>query len=246
MAIIIPFANSKGGQGKTLFSTLVSLEMANRKTRTALVEYEAGEGSPLATMVKDVEAKNGPDHFPECWHYYDFRQYYGNTAELIRQVETLRRDPDLDVILIDSPGIIDLNIGALFQSSDLVVVPVKSASQDRWKTVEFLMSLMRFDITVRVLYTDQPTGALASGTAVDAMKDFKEWEEKHDIPFFKASMAHRHGAYPSAFTNGATPEKLTERPSASLRQAQKELDILVDELVAIVSADEEAREEEMA
>ncbi len=119
MAVVITVAQQKGGAGK---STLV----ANLAAALAAIRRVA---------ILDID----PQHSLARWHAIRAARPVAATAltfsdlsgwRLAGELDRLRRE--YDVVLIDSPPVIDADARRAIRGADLVVVPVQPSPPDIW------------------------------------------------------------------------------------------------------------------
>src|SRR3954466_3843606 len=117
MAVVITVAQQKGGSGKTMLAANLAAALAPGKS-TALLDID-------------------PQHSLARWHSIRAARDPAPTAITLSQVsgwrlatelERLRREHE--VVLIDTPPIIDTDARRAIRGADLVVVPVQPSAPD--------------------------------------------------------------------------------------------------------------------
>ncbi len=119
MAVVITVAQQKGGSGKTMLAANLAAALAPGKT----------------VAVLDID----PQHSLARWHAIRAARVpeaakltFSDVAgwQLAGELERLRREHD--VVLIDSPPVIDSDARRAIRGADLVVVPVQPSAPDIW------------------------------------------------------------------------------------------------------------------
>ncbi|HAH09624.1 MAG TPA: cobyrinic acid a,c-diamide synthase [Alphaproteobacteria bacterium] len=129
MAQIITVAQQKGGAGKTSLAAHLAVAWMQKPRRIALFDLD-----PQASLT--------------TWHQQR-QQTFGenNTLTLIETTpwrlgsEVARASREADIIVIDSPGVIDASAKAAIRASDLVVVPLQLSPMDVWASKNMVQLL---------------------------------------------------------------------------------------------------------
>ena len=119
MSVVITVAQQKGGSGKTTLAANLAAALATSKK----------------VAVLDID----PQHSLSRWHAIRAARAeapvaltFSDTAgwRLAGELERLRREHD--VVLVDSPPVIDSDARRAIRGADLVVVPVQPSLPDIW------------------------------------------------------------------------------------------------------------------
>ena len=126
--------NSKGGSGKTTLTTNLASYYANKKSRTAIMDYDP-QGSSLQWL------RQRPN---------DMEKIHGANAAPLKGAATLHSvkawiPPETEVLVIDAPaGSKGLLLQELVRKSNFIIIPVAPSSIDIHATADFIKELLLF------------------------------------------------------------------------------------------------------
>lgn len=119
MAVVITVAQQKGGSGKTMLAANLAAALARNKT-VALLDID-------------------PQHSLARWHRLRAAQNGAAAKVALSEVSGWRIQGELDrlgrahdVVLVDTPPVIDSDARRAIRAADLVVVPVQPSAPDVW------------------------------------------------------------------------------------------------------------------
>ena len=136
--VIVTFANQKGGVGKTPLCVTFGNYLVAKGVRVVIIDCDF-QHSILKCRKADIK-KYGEEQLPyEVWSYEP-----NNKVEMTSLVEKLHNDPELDVVLMDSPGSLHAEgLVHMFVNSDIIVVPFHYDLVTIPSTASFLLFLDR-------------------------------------------------------------------------------------------------------
>ena len=119
MAVVITVAQQKGGSGKTMLAANLAACLAAGKTIAVL------DIDPQHSLVR-WHALRG-HHEPKPTHV---TLSHVSGWRLAGELERLRREHDL--VLVDTPPVIDSDARRAIRAADLVVIPLQPSAPDLW------------------------------------------------------------------------------------------------------------------
>ena len=136
--VIVTFANQKGGVGKTTLCVTFANYLVAKGVRVVVIDCDF-QHSIMKCRKADIK-KYGEEQLPyEVWSYEP-----NNKVEMTSLVEKLHNDPEIDVVLIDSPGSLKAEgLVPIFVNSDIIVVPFHYDLVTIPSTASFLLFLDR-------------------------------------------------------------------------------------------------------
>lgn len=136
--VIVTFANQKGGVGKTSLCVTFANYLVTKGVRVLVIDCDF-QHSILKCRQADIK------HYGNELIPYDVWQHDpGNRTEMTTLVEMLHNDPEIDVVLMDSPGSLKADgLVPMFVNSDIIVVPFHYDLVTVPSTASFLMFLDR-------------------------------------------------------------------------------------------------------
>ena len=136
--VIVTFANQKGGVGKTTLCVTFANYLVAKGVRVVIIDCDF-QHSIMKCRKADIK-KYGEEQLPyEVWSYEP-----NNKVEMTSLVEKLHNDPEIDVVLIDSPGSLKAEgLVPIFVNSDIIVVPFHYDLVTIPSTASFLLFLDR-------------------------------------------------------------------------------------------------------
>ena len=135
---IVTFANEKGGVGKTTLCVTFANYLVAKGVRVVIIDCDF-QHSILKCRKADLK-KYGEELVPyEIWAYEP-----DSKESMTSLIEKLHNDPELDVVLMDSPGSLHAEgLVPMFVNSDIIVVPFHYDLVTIPSTASFLLFLDR-------------------------------------------------------------------------------------------------------
>lgn len=135
---IVTFANQKGGVGKTTLCVTFANYLVAKGVRVVIIDCDF-QHSIMKCRKADLK-KYGEELVPyEIWAYEP-----DNKEAMTSLIEKLHNDPELDVVLMDSPGSLHAEgLVPMFVNSDIIVVPFHYDLVTIPSTASFLLFLDR-------------------------------------------------------------------------------------------------------
>ena len=135
---IVTFANQKGGVGKTTLCVTFANYLVAKGVRVVIIDCDF-QHSILKCRKADLK-KYGEELVP-----YEIWAYEPDSKEAMTSlIEKLHNDPELDVVLMDSPGSLHAEgLVHMFVNSDIIVVPFHYDLVTIPSTASFLLFLDR-------------------------------------------------------------------------------------------------------
>ena len=128
----ILIANAKGGCGKTTIATNIASHYDSQNLNVRLFDHDR-QGSSLAWIDRRPQTEN-------LIHGVDASK---NSDHRLTRSWQLRVPPETDVAVIDTPaGVEMLELVALFQTNDSVLIPVLPSPIDIHATAQFIKDLL--------------------------------------------------------------------------------------------------------
>ncbi len=133
---IVTFANQKGGVGKTTLCVTFANYLVAKGVRVVIIDCDF-QHSILKCRKADLK-KYGEELVP-----YEIWAYEPDSKEAMTSlIEKLHNDPELDVVLMDSPGSLHAEgLVPMFVNSDIIVVPFHYDLVTIPSTASFLLFL---------------------------------------------------------------------------------------------------------
>jgi chromosome partitioning protein len=124
--------NAKGGCGKTTITTNIASHYAQRGLNVRLFDHD-NQGSSLAWINRRPASLNQI-------HGVDASK---NQGHRLTRSWKLRVPPETDIAIIDTPAGVDiLELSALFQTGDSIIIPVLPSPIDIHATAHFIKNLL--------------------------------------------------------------------------------------------------------
>ena len=116
--VIVTFANQKGGVGKTTLCVTFANYLVTNGVRVVVIDCDF-QHSIMKCRKADIR-KYGEQEMPyEVWAYEA-----NDKAMMTSLMEKLHNDPEIDVVLMDSPGSLKAEgLIPIFVNSDIIIVP---------------------------------------------------------------------------------------------------------------------------
>lgn len=119
MAVVITVAQQKGGSGKTMLAANLAACLAAGKA-TALLDID-----PQHSLARWHALRGGQQPAPAPVTLSDVSGW-----RLTGELDRLRREHE--VVLVDTPPVIDTDARRAIRAADLVMVPVQPSAPDLW------------------------------------------------------------------------------------------------------------------
>ena len=119
MAVVITVAQQKGGSGKTMLAANLAAALATDKAVAAL------DIDPQHSLQRWYQLRSARDPAPRSLTFSNQSGW-----RLAGELDRLRREHD--VVLVDTPPVIDADARRAIRGADLVVVPVQPSAPDLW------------------------------------------------------------------------------------------------------------------
>ena len=132
------FANQKGGVGKTALCVTFANYLVTKGVRVVVIDYDF-QHSIMKCRKADIR-KYGEQEMPyEVWAYEA-----NNKAMMTFLMEKLHNDPEIDIVLMDTPSSMKAEgLVPIFVNSDIIVVPFHYDLVTVHSTASFLMFVDR-------------------------------------------------------------------------------------------------------
>ena len=136
--VIVTFANQKGGVGKTTLCVTFANYLVTKGVRVVVIDCDF-QHSIMKCRKSDIR-KYGEQEMPyEVWAYES-----NDKAMMTSLMEKLHNDPEIDVVLMDSPGSLKAEgLIPMFVNSDIIIVPFHYDLVTVPSTASFLMFVDR-------------------------------------------------------------------------------------------------------
>jgi chromosome partitioning protein len=206
MAQIITVAQQKGGAGKTSLAAHLAVAWSQKPQRVAL--FDLDPQASLTTWFKVREETLGEDNRLKLIESTPWR--------LASEVSRAARDADL--IVIDSPGVIDASAKAAIRASDLVVVPLQLSPMDVWASKNMVALLEQENAAAMLVLNRVPYRARLADELIVELK-------KGKTPIARSALGNRI-AFAASLMEG---KGITEWASHSVGAA--EIRLLADEIM---------------
>lgn len=136
--VIVTFANQKGGVGKTTLCVTFANYLVTKGVRVVVIDCDF-QHSIMKCRKADIR-KYGEQEMPyEVWAYES-----NDKAMMTSLMEKLHNDPEIDIVLMDSPGSLKAEgLIPMFVNSDIIIVPFHYDLVTVPSTASFLMFVDR-------------------------------------------------------------------------------------------------------
>ncbi len=206
MAHIITVAQQKGGAGKTSLAAHLAVAWSQKPQRVVL--FDLDPQASLATWFKVRREAIGD----------------ANKLSLIESTpwrlasEVSRASRDADLIVIDSPGVIDNTAKAAIRASDLVIVPLQLSPMDVWASKNMVSLLEQENAAAMLVLNRVPYRARLADELIAELK-------KGRTPIARSALGNRV-SFAASLMEG---KGITEWASHSVGAA--EIRLLADEIL---------------
>lgn len=214
--MIITFASSKGGVGKSTTCACIAAELALQGSSTLLIDLDQNRTldrwARKAPIIGLTVAAIEPAKFSNFFREQEASGHYEN-------------------ICIDLPGSREVTLFKALARSDLVVIPAQASEPDLREALVVVSDIRDVrettgrSIPYRLLLTK--VFPLRSRVTDYAYQEL----ERHGLPLFRTALVER-SAYKEMFLTGEPPTR-----SETGKGAGAEVQALLSEIHAIVSAD---------
>lgn len=136
--VIVTFANQKGGIGKTTLCVTFANYLVTKGVRVVVIDCDF-QHSIMKCRKADIK-KYGEQRMP-----YEVWDCEANDKEMmVSLMEKLHNDPEIDIVLMDSPGSLKAEgLVPMFVNSDIIVVPFRYDLMTVPSTASFLLFIDR-------------------------------------------------------------------------------------------------------
>jgi len=216
-AKIVTVFNQKGGAGKTTVSLCLAGALGHRGHKVALVDLD-GQGTAALSVGAATESNPFPATvFPLAVHPHPDR-------EIRKFVD------DYDFIVIDCPPAIQSAAPSVaLLVSDLGLIPVVGSAGNFWAVKEAKNLARRAQVQNATLQVRTIANQTKNRTI--SKNVFEALGQDEEFPLCASSLGDR-AAYPEAEATGMPVVAM----SSSAREAKKEVNALVDEVLEIIGA----------
>jgi chromosome partitioning protein len=210
MAVVITVAQQKGGSGKTMLAANLAACLAVGKT-TALLDID-----PQHSLARWHALRGHHDPKPARVTLSDVSGW-----RLAGELDRLRREHDL--VLVDTPPVIDNDARRAIRAADLVVIPLQPSAPDLWAA----------EATLKMAAEEKrPVCIVLNRVAATGKQRLEMEQELHrrSIRLLPAALGNRT-AFSHAFAQGLGVTEAAPRTSAA-----KEVQALAASLMDAVAA----------
>jgi chromosome partitioning protein len=206
MAQIITVAQQKGGAGKTSLAAHLAVAWSQKPQRVVL--FDLDPQASLSTWFKVRQETMGD----------------ANRLTMIESTpwrlasEVSRASREADMIVIDSPGVIDNTAKAAIRASDLVVVPLQLSPMDVWASKNMVALLEQENAAAMLVLNRVPYRARLADDLIVELK-------KGRTPIARSALGNRV-AFAASLMEG---KGITEWAPSSVGAA--EIKLLADEIL---------------
>ncbi|HRO48931.1 MAG TPA: ParA family protein [Hyphomicrobium sp.] len=223
--MIISFASSKGGVGKSTTAASVAAGLALTGARVQVIDLDQAQA--LSRWSRKVAI---PGLTIDAVAREDFTGYF---------LELFTGTPP-DHVIIDLPGVREATVLKAIARSDLVIIPSQASELDLYEALRVVSDIRAVGqetgrgVPYRLLLTKVfPLRTRVTDYAYDEM-------ERHGLPLFRTALVER-SAYKEMFLVGTPPSVAEPNKGAGL-----EIGILIDEILAIGAGEGTTRKAEHA
>lgn len=214
-AKIITVFNQKGGCGKTVVSMNISGTLGHRGHKTMLVDLD-----PQNTVV--VATGSAPEHRPFPASVVNLAKHPHPHREIGKHIN------DYDFIVIDCPPAIESTAPSVaLLISDIGLIPVLGSGGNLW-ALEEAKKLARNAMAQNENLKVRTIANMNRNRAI-SKQVFEVLGSDEEIPMCKTVLGDR-ASYPEAEVTGQSVTMM----GASAREAKREMNALVDEVLSII------------
>jgi chromosome partitioning protein len=215
--MIISFLNQKGGVGKTMLATHLAMGLATRKGLSVLYV----DADPQATAIDWRANRRDPLPF----------EVVGMPKPVLHESVPKFLEKGYQVCIIDGPGkLADVPRSAIM-ASHIVLVPVQPSPYDVWSSSDIVEEFRRAKIYKPDIRAAFVINRRISNTVVG--RDVTDALAQYELPILKTHVFQRV-CYVETAATGQTV--LDAKETEATRQAAKEIDCLVDEVMEFAHA----------
>lgn len=215
--MIITFASSKGGVGKSTLTACLAGALAARGARVHIFDLD-----------KNAVILNWLDEFPQD----NIDASVTDADDLIAEIQEKGQSGTVDAILIDVAGVYERALTKAMARASLVIVPAKPSTPDFREAFRVIKDLdemnQAFGVTIPYRLALNECDPLSNNTlqneAVDSL-------DERGIPRF-STLIHNRRPYRHVFASGPTPHS-GDQSHESTRKAREEIDAVLAEIDAI-------------
>lgn len=182
--------SQKGGSGKTTLCRILSVQAARELKKVYLIDTDT-----QGTLTQWHEAREAEEP-----------RRVELPIESLREGLALLSAQGADYVLIDTPPQASATLHEVFDLADIVLVPIKPTSDDLKAAAVTVARLKDMGVPFLFVITQAITHTNITAQAIAALS--------HHGPVAHTIIANRV-AYPTAFTDGRSPQELDQRGSAA-------------------------------
>ncbi len=210
MAVVITVAQQKGGSGKTMLAANLAAWLAAGKS----------------TAVLDID----PQHSLARWHRLRTAHAPAPASVALSEISGWRVAGELDrlrrsyeIVLVDTPPVVDSDARRAIRAADIVVVPLQPSAPDLWAAEGTFQLAAEEKRPICVVLNRVP----ASGKQ---REDMLHALHERGISVLSATLGNR-AAFSQAFAQGLGVTEAAPRTSAA-----KELQALAESMLEAIAA----------
>ena len=193
MALVITVAQQKGGAGKTTLAANLAAGFASER-RVALLDIDPQKSLARWHRLRATQKDAVPLEFSDLAGW-----------RLAAELERLRRD--FDVVLVDSPPLLDTDARLAIRAADLVLVPLQPSAPDLW-AAEGTLALAKAERRKIGLVLNRATAGGRLRAAIEAEIG------KRKLTLLPTALGNR-AAYAQAFAAGLGVTEAAPRSTAA-------------------------------
>lgn len=141
--LVVAFANSKGGVGKTTLSTSLAVYLAATGKRVGVVALD-----PQSDLIEWHKRRTQAGHDPSVDVF--------RGADGLEDAARLSEDAGLDVVIVDCPPHLFEDVEQALAKADLVVIPVKGGGFDVMSKDSIMASVAALRVPHLIVINESP------------------------------------------------------------------------------------------
>ncbi len=156
MAHIITFAATKGGPGKSTLSAEIALIAHEDGNNVAFIDLDAQE-----TLTMRFEARDTDLDGPTALSHINAKNFNNEIKAVLN---------DYDIIIIDTPGVVDASVTKALNVSDLIAIPLRASKADINSLGDILSQIDNLNLTKKAGFIlNQVRGSRAVKRTIEAI-----------------------------------------------------------------------------